>query len=141
MRFKVPQFIEVEDKIFGPFSFKQFAYLVGGAGLSFLLWRTLPWWISLPLIALVVALSLSLAFFKPNNRPFVDMLESAFKFFFGNKLYLWKHGGSKVKKKGKQIAQKPSVVDVPHLSQSKLKDIAWELDIQESIYSNDTKPE
>jgi hypothetical protein len=115
--------------------------LIGGAGLSFLLWRMLPWWISLPLVVPVIVLSLSLTFYKPNNRPFVDMLESAFKFFFGNKLYLWKHGGSNVEKKNKQITQKPSVVDVPHLSQSKLKDIAWELDIQESIYSDDTKPE
>ncbi len=33
MRFEVPQFIDVEDKIFGPFTFKQFLYLAGGAGL------------------------------------------------------------------------------------------------------------
>jgi len=32
MRFEVPQFIEVEDKIFGPFTWKQFIYLMGGEG-------------------------------------------------------------------------------------------------------------
>ena len=34
MRFEVPQFIEIEDKIFGPFTWKQFVYLAGGVGLA-----------------------------------------------------------------------------------------------------------
>ena len=38
MRFQVPQFIEVEDKIFGPMTLKQFIYMAGGAGLSFLIY-------------------------------------------------------------------------------------------------------
>jgi len=42
MRFKVPQFIDIEDKIFGPFSFKQFVYLAGGAGLCYIFFKTLP---------------------------------------------------------------------------------------------------
>ncbi|TSC80302.1 MAG: hypothetical protein G01um101429_152 [Parcubacteria group bacterium Gr01-1014_29] len=31
-QFQVPQFIEVEDKIFGPLTTKQFFYLLGGGG-------------------------------------------------------------------------------------------------------------
>ena len=34
MMFSVPQFIDVEDKIIGPLTLKQFIYLAGGAGLS-----------------------------------------------------------------------------------------------------------
>ena len=34
MRFLVPQFIEVEDKLFGPLSFRQFVYLVGSIGFA-----------------------------------------------------------------------------------------------------------
>ena len=42
MRYQVPQFIEVEDRIFGPFTFRQFIYLAGGAGLCFIAYRSLP---------------------------------------------------------------------------------------------------
>ena len=41
MRFQVPQFIEIEDKIFGPLTIKQFIYIAGGAGLCFILFRFL----------------------------------------------------------------------------------------------------
>ena len=34
MRFEVPQFVDIEDKIFGPLTFKQFIYIAGGAGVS-----------------------------------------------------------------------------------------------------------
>lgn len=37
MQFQVPQFIEVEDKIFGPLTFKQFVYIAGGVALMYLL--------------------------------------------------------------------------------------------------------
>ena len=42
MRFQTPQFIEIEDRIFGPLTLKQFIYLAGSAGLAFLFYRTLP---------------------------------------------------------------------------------------------------
>ena len=45
MRFEVPQFIEVEDKIFGPFTWKQFIYLAGGAGAAVTLYLMLPFFL------------------------------------------------------------------------------------------------
>ena len=42
MRFQVPQFIEVEDKIFGPLTLKQFIYVFGGGGLCFVFYTFLP---------------------------------------------------------------------------------------------------
>src|SRR3989344_2665997 len=35
MEYQVPQFIEVEDKIIGPLTLKQFIYLAGEAGFSY----------------------------------------------------------------------------------------------------------
>ena len=37
MQYQVPQFIEVEDKIFGPLTFKQLVYVVGGEPCFYLL--------------------------------------------------------------------------------------------------------
>ncbi|MFM2424198.1 MAG: hypothetical protein RLZZ70_589, partial [Candidatus Parcubacteria bacterium] len=34
MQFEVPQFIEIEDKIFGPLTWKQFLYVGGGLSMT-----------------------------------------------------------------------------------------------------------
>ena len=71
MQYQTPQFIDVEDKIFGPLTVRQFVYLAGGAGLSFILFQLLPFLIAIILIGGVAALSLALAFYKINNKPFI----------------------------------------------------------------------
>jgi hypothetical protein len=88
MQFQVPQFIEVEDKIFGPFSFKQFVYLAGGAGLAFVLYKLLPLWIALVPGLLIIGLALLLTFYRPNGKPFIDMMQSWFRYIGGSKLYV-----------------------------------------------------
>lgn len=135
MRFQVPQFIEVEDKIFGPFTFKQFVYLAGGGGIAFIVWQALPTFLALPIIVAVGALSLALAFYKVNERPFIAMIESAFRYFTKSRLYTWKKEREPrvVKKEAEEKA--PVGLAVPKVAKSKLKDIAWSLDVQESIYA------
>ena len=90
MRFQVPQFIEIEDKIFGPLSFKQFVYVVGGGGLIVMLFFLLPNFLAFILAVPIGAFAGALAFYKVNNRPFIHITEAAFKHFFKGKLYIWK---------------------------------------------------
>src|SRR4051812_17455262 len=90
MRFHVPQFIDVEDKIFGPLTFKQFVYLTGGTGGAYLIYRLLPALLGDPLALGVFGLGLALAFYHPNNRPFSSTLEAAFNYVISSKLYIWK---------------------------------------------------
>lgn len=134
MQFQVPQFIEVEDKIFGPLTFKQFLYFLGGAGLSFMLWRFAPLYLSLPLIGVVVGLCIALAMGQWNGRPFVTGIEFGFYYLLSNKLYLWSHE-RKMKKKKADIEQQVAhpEVYVPKLSESRLHQLSWSLDIQEKI--------
>lgn len=136
MRFQVPQFIEVEDKIFGPFTFRQFIYLAGGAGMSFVIYSLLPFFIAVFLIVPVAALSLGLAFYKVNNRPFIAILEAALQYALKNKLYIWKKEERKPEQKKEVESNTASDVFVPRLSESKLKDISWSLDVQDSIYAD-----
>lgn len=90
MRFEVPQFIEVESKIFGPLTWKQFLYVAGGFGFAGVLFLTTPLLV-FGLLGLPIAiLSAALAFYPVNNRPFIDFLESFFTYFTTNKVYLWK---------------------------------------------------
>ncbi len=131
MQFQVPQFIDVEDKIFGPFTFKQFIYLLGGAGGSFVLWKLLPFYIAIPLIIPIATLALALTFYKVNNRPFISIMESAFNYYIGAKLYVWKQKQAK-KKKPEEKKEEDSLANfnyIPKLSNSKLKDLSWSLDV------------
>jgi hypothetical protein len=90
MRFEVPQFIEVEDKVVGPLTWRQFIYLAGGIGILIVIW------FSMPLIGFVIlgiplgALAGFLAFHRINNRPFSLFLESFVSYWRKGRLYLWK---------------------------------------------------
>ena len=135
MQFQVPQFIEVEDKIFGPLTFKQFIYVAGGAGAAYLLYRVLPIYLSGPLILGVGGLAAALAFVQWNGRPFILGMENAFYFLIRSKLYFW-NNAKKSKKKianSEQGAAQQDQVYIPKLSDSKLHELAWSLDIKERI--------
>lgn len=134
MQFKVPQFIDVEDKLFGPFTFKQFAYLAGGAGLIFIIYKLLGLLLGIFLIIPVAILTVLLVFYKINNRPFVYYLEAGFNYFLSNKLYIWKQRLAKPENKKVPESsenQAPLTSVVPMSTTSKLKDISWSLDVKE----------
>ena len=133
MRYQVPQFIEVEDKIIGPLTIKQFIYLAGGAGMSFIIYNYLTFYIAIILIAIIIPLSLALAFYKINNKPFIDFLESAFIFYTKKNLYIWKKEVREIVKKNTTTNQENNQVYVPRLSDSKLKELSWTLDINENL--------
>jgi hypothetical protein len=132
MRFQVPQFIEVEDKIFGPFTFKQFVYLLGGAGLCYVLYVLLPLFMAILLITPVVGLSLALAFYKVNNKPFVSVLEAGLRYMINPKLYIWKKEQKNQTPELKQEAEvtPDALTNVPKLSGDKLRSISWALDVK-----------
>ena len=135
MEYQVPQFIEVEDKIFGPFTFKQFIYLAGGGGLTVVIFLYLPLFVAILVAIPIVSLTGALAFYKVNNKSFVEILEAGFNYYTKNRLYLWK--------KEDKTNDAPQVVEVPEvrkqklgLSESKLHDLAWSLDIKDKNQQN-----
>jgi len=134
MKFQVPQFIDMEDKIFGPLSFKEFIYVLGGVGISYILYRFIPiTFLAFVCIIPVLSFSIALAFYKPNNKPFIDMVQSSIIFFFGQKQYLWK------KQENKQLDPDASLYgDIPpvlthrgdhSLSEEQISQTKRELDI------------
>ena len=133
MRFQVPQFINIEDKILGPFSIKQFVYIVGGIGMGYIAYNFLPFYLAVLIIAPIAGLAAALAFYKPNGKPFIFMMQAAIAYVLSNRLYLWKRvprqmsPSDAVKELG---AASPSV---PSLSDSKLKDLTWALDINQNV--------
>ncbi|OHA57366.1 MAG: hypothetical protein A2114_01390 [Candidatus Vogelbacteria bacterium GWA1_51_14] len=136
MNFQVPQFIEIEDKIFGPLSLKQFLYVVGGAGLSFLFYAYLPLYLAIFPIAIVAGLAIMLAFYKYNERPFVVLIEAAIRYLLTNKLYIWRkedRTAAKAAAKVEPITIPNGGGTAPRLSTSRLKDLSWSLDVKDVL--------
>ena len=134
MRFQVPQFIEVEDKIFGPLTFKQFVYVAGGVGLCVVFFIFLPKFLAILISLPIALLAGALAFYKVNDKPFIRVVEAFFNYSLTNKLYIWKKEEKKVDSK-QQIVDREKPVEqvyVPKLSESKLRDLTWSLDIKEN---------
>ncbi len=131
MRFRVPQFIDIEDKLFGPFTFKQFVYLAGGAGLAYVLYRLIPFWIAVFLIIPVVILSLLLTFYRINNKPFLYYLQAGTNYLISNKLYIWKQRLVKNDDKNKDEVAPTPVSILPKVSVDSIKDLSWSLDIED----------
>ena len=136
MQFKVPQFLEIEDKIFGPFTFKEFVYLVGGAGLCYILFKLLGFLLGAIPILFVAGLSIALTFYHPNGKPFINMIEAGIKYAMQNKLYIWKKHQIKVNVKQQQEMKASAELKKEIMNQSgvrlsgnKLRDLAWSLDV------------
>lgn len=138
MEYQVPQFIEVEDKIFGPFTLKQFIYLAGGAGLTVLVFLTLPILVAGVIAVPVVALVLALSFYRMNNKPFIEIVEAAFNYSISKRLYLWRRDEKAAtdaataqaaqQLRAEELARRPQALPV---TQNKLRDLAWSLDVQD----------
>jgi len=98
MRFEVPQFIEIEDKIFGPLTWRQFVYMGGGAGIAAALFFMTPLIIFVVIGIPILGFSFLLSFYPINNRSFSVFIESVFRFSLNSKLYLWRKKGTGIYK-------------------------------------------
>ncbi len=141
MQYQVPQFIEIEDKIFGPLTLKQFLYIAGAGGVCLGLYTLLPLYMALVLGLPFIVIGLALAFYKVNERPLVVTLEYAFKYYIGNKLYLWKQHVPKNNAAEQKATTPLTTLAVPSLSDSKLKDLSWSLNIKDRAQMGVAEPE
>ncbi|MBP7831875.1 MAG: PrgI family protein [Candidatus Pacebacteria bacterium] len=128
MQFRTPQFIDIEDKIFGPFTFKQFIYMLGGAFMAYLCFKLLPIIIGAPIGIGLAVVALLLAFYKVNNRPFITVLQAWFKYTLAAKLYIW-HKTTPKKGESRPMVEKKTTQEASNLSDKHLKDVSWSLDV------------
>ncbi|MFT5037280.1 MAG: hypothetical protein ACI9VM_000859 [Candidatus Azotimanducaceae bacterium] len=132
MRFEVPQFIEIEDKIFGPFTWKQFIYLAGGIGFAVVLYLTTGIFIFVIFGLPIGILAALLAFYQVNNRPFSGFLESMLKYFSGSRLYLWKRSGTGIynDQKDTPTDQTEGATYIPNSGQGNINSLARQLELK-----------
>jgi hypothetical protein len=130
MEYQVPQFIEVEDKIVGPFTLKQFIYIAGAGGLCVAAFAYLPIVFAVLVSVPVASLAAALAFYKVNGKPFISVLEAGFNYYTGSKLFLWKRGSENAPKAPAPAAPPSVPAKEPRLTRGKLSELAWTLDVK-----------
>ncbi len=90
MRFEVPQFIDIEDRIFGPLTWRQFLYLGGGVGMAVVIFLTTNFIVFILLGLPIAVLALALSFYPVNSRPFSYFLEAMFNYITRQRMYFWR---------------------------------------------------
>jgi len=90
MRFIIPQFIDVEDKIIGPITLKQFLFLLGVALLLFFFWYLFKLWFVIIIGTPIVFLAAALVLGKVDGRPLPGYLKAWLNYWTNPRLYIWK---------------------------------------------------
>jgi len=144
MAYQVPQFIDIEDKIVGPLTMKQFIYIAGASGACVVFFVYLPTLLAFLLAIPVVALAATLSFYKVNGKTFIEMLEAGFNYYTGAKLFLWKHqdrtpgiAEAQAAAAAAAATSEATTISRPHqrtpkLTRDRLSELSWSLDIRNS---------
>jgi len=127
-QFVVPQFIDVEDKIFGPVTTRQFIILLAGGLLVFIAYKFADLALFAVILALVGGFSLVLAFVKINGQPFHYFLLNIFQTLRRPSLRVWNSTPSKEELKylidNQEIAQIEAVKVIPRVSYNRIRDLS-----------------
>jgi hypothetical protein len=126
MMFNVPQFVDIEDKVAGPLTWKQLLWMIAMGVLLLVMWNTLTFgtfigW-AIPIIIIFVAF----AFYRPYNQPLTKMVYHGILYFFNPKVYTWKREMQKNLSAPEKKQKKPDQVEV--LSLDEIQSLAKNLD-------------
>lgn len=131
MHAQVPQFIDIEDKIIGPLTLKQFLYLLIGGGIIFLLFSILKFSVFIIIATPIAILTILLAFFRISNQKFSKFLISFLGFVRKPNIYAWK------KSFPKKSEEEPTPTMIEKAQPSKkippksgLEETWWKIEIQ-----------
>lgn len=129
-QYKVPQNVDMQDRIVGPLTMFQFLYLLAG-GMVFYTTLKTPSPIDLIFIGIPAGLlSLCFAFVKINDQPFIRFIVSFLYFSTHPKARIWRHAGMATDAKPMitkdQISNKR--VTRKTLDAARVKDVAGRLD-------------
>ncbi len=127
--FQVPQFIDIEDKIIGPLSLRQFIILAITGGLLFALFKIFQFWLFFIFGGIIAALGMSLAFVKINGQRFDKVALNALRYFISPRLYVWRRPEkSKQLSVAPKIEVKKKVEEQKRLTVEQLEEFAKKLD-------------
>lgn len=89
MRFKVPQNIDIEDKIIGPLTGKQFLWLIGGGIIVLVSYQFFDFSLFLMVAVIAGGLACAFAFLRPYGQSLIVFLSYFFIYSLKGKQYIW----------------------------------------------------
>lgn len=129
MRYKVPQNIEMQDRILGPLTMIQLVYAVVGGGLAYSILITLPRPFSFVLAAPIAMFTIAVIFVKVNERPFLNFFFAILQFMSSPKQRVWHHGSYDNLKVVIYKTQKAErKIETKQISKEKIHQVATKLD-------------
>ena len=127
-QFVVPQFIDVEDKIFGPVTTRQFLILLVAGLTLFVAFKLADVALFVFLLILIGGSALVLAFVKINGQTFHFFILNIFQTLRRPSLRIWNKNLTKAELNELRLSGKVEVMEkitqVPHLSYSRLRDLS-----------------
>jgi len=90
MQFPVPQNVEIEDKLIGPLTLKQFLYLLAGGILEFFFFSVFDTELFVLISIPTIGLAAAFAFVKVYDQKFSDFLLIMMRFAVTAKKRVWK---------------------------------------------------
>ncbi len=89
MMFSVPQFIDVEDKVAGPLTWRQLLWMIAMGAILLTIFGIFDTSLSVILSLPIVLFFCAMAFYRPNGFPMVTFLASTVMFLFRPKIAVW----------------------------------------------------
>lgn len=122
MVYTVPQFIEREPKIAGPFTFKQLLFVLAAGGLATFFYFLLPFFLFLLSAVVLGGTALALAFLKIGGISLPLVIKNFFVFLGRPKVYLWEKKSvfPKIIKTKAPLKKEPERESVLKVAQGKL---------------------
>jgi len=133
MQYGVPQFINVEDKIVGPFTGKQTICLIIGGGLLMLFFSIFDFIFFAVMAIIIIPLTLAFAFWKPRGVSVYRLILNKVNFSVSNHLYIWRREPDNRMFKATQKIKSSEKAVEKNVSKNRIRELAWLLDTSTSV--------
>jgi len=143
-QFVVPQFIDVEDKVIGPITVRQFIIMLVGGGFIFVAYKLAYFGLFLLESSVIALITFTLAFIKVNGRPIHYFILNGVQTSLRARLRVWQKIYTSADLKGLRAA-KPAALIVPppaknRVRASRLAELSLIVDTG-GIYEGELDPE
>jgi len=127
-QFTIPQFIDVEDKIIGPITTRQFIIMLGGFMLIAGCYKLFDFALFLTVGLSIFGVSVLFAFVKINGRPFHLFALNVVQTSKRSKLRVWNHKIGMIELDDETIPMPAEKIPAKHYSFSRLTELSLIVD-------------
>lgn len=136
-QFTVPQFIDVESKIIGPITTRQFLIFLAAAVMMFVCYKLFDFSMFVLCSVLIFTVSGTLAFLKINGRPFHYFLLNLIQTFKKPALRVWNHKVITFEEKENKEIKYEAVIPTKELKKEKLAELSLIADTSGRFQGNE----